>query len=91
VRAGAEDPVHPARGVAPTLEHELQRRHIPSAVALLHYPRAEAGTAEPAERAARLRSGDAVDEQVAATLEGDDPALRERALHPIDGDGIEAD
>ena len=66
---GAEAAVDAAGLVAAALEQELERRDVPAALAAVHHARAQARAAAAAERVARLRAGDAVDEQAAVLLE----------------------
>ena len=70
VRAAAEPAVEPTRLVAAPGEQELERRDVPAALPAVQDARAKARATAPAERAARLRAGDAVDQQAMALLEG---------------------
>ena len=69
MRAQAEAAVDAAGLVATALEQELERRHVPAALAPVHHARAQCRPAAATERVPRLGAGDAVDEQPAVLLE----------------------
>ena len=85
--AGAEPAVEAARAVATAGEQELERGDVPSALAAVHDARAEARAAAPAERSPGLRTGDAVDQQAAALLEGAHAACVKGPLTPSTATG----
>jgi hypothetical protein len=75
--------------VAGALEQELQRRHVPAAVAAPHHPAPQPRPAAPAECPPRLRPGDAVRLQAAPLLEGDHGPAGEGAVDPVDVAAVE--
>src|SRR5204862_3961381 len=78
-----------ARREAAAAQQELERGHVPAAIARHHRAAAEQRAAAAAERAAGPGAGNAVDGQVVPALERPHGALRARPRYAVDAAVVE--